>query len=185
MRKLLLQVFLPALGGVGLLLGVALIGQVARERLRSRDQAVVAFTDIDCPAPPGLARADFLDAVQMQASFPDQLPLRDDGLASRLGHAFALHPWVEKVEHVEIIPPRQVRVRLLYRTPVLAIPHAGQVRAVDRHGVLLPAEARTEGLPVFSGDANPPAGVVGTRWGDPAVEEAARQAGRPRAEVPH
>lgn len=185
MRKVLLQVFLPVLGGVVLLLGVALIGQVARERLRSRDHAVIAFADIDCPAPPGVDRADFLDAVQMQASFSDQLPLRDDALASRLAKAFALHPWVEKVEQVEIIHPRQVRVRLLYRTPVLAVPHAGHVRAVDRHGVLLPAEARTDGLPVFSGDTNPPAGAVGTRWGDPAVEEAARQAGRPRAEVPH
>ena len=67
------------------------------------------------------------------------------------------------------------RIALTYRTPVLAVPVAGAVRAVDRHGVLLPKSARTEGLPVFKEKAAPPTGPAGTRWGDEAVERAAAE----------
>jgi hypothetical protein len=49
---------------------------------------------------------------------------------------------------------------------------------VDAHGILLPKSAPTTALPVFPGTAAPPAGPVGTRWGDAAVEAAARAAGR-------
>jgi hypothetical protein len=176
----LLVWFAPALG-VGLLVaGVFLLGKIARDHLRGLDRYTIAFAEIDCTPPAGQTRADFLDEVQYLTDLPDQLRLLDDDLPARLAEAFARHPWVEKVERVEIIPPRQVRVRLSYRTPVLAVKVAGQTRAVDVHGILLPATAVTRGLPVFPGQAPPPAGPAGTRWGDAAVEAAARAALKPR-----
>jgi hypothetical protein len=176
MRKRLLQM-LAALGAaVLLLLGVVVAGRATREWLRQQDRAAIAFAAIDCEPPPRMPRAEFLDEVQYLASFPDQIRLLDDDLAERLADAFARHPWVEKVERVEIVPLQQVRVRLTYRTPVLAVPYSGQLRAVDRNGVLLPANAATDGLPIFPGTPGSPSGPAGTRWGDTAVEEAAARA---------
>jgi hypothetical protein len=163
--------------GVGLVLaGIFALGQAARDHLRGLDRYTISFADIDCEPPPGEKREDFLGEVQYLADLPDRLRLLDEQLPARLAQAFARHPWVERVERVEVVPPRQIRVRLLYRTPVLAVSVGGQLRAVDAQGILLPATAVTRGLPRFSGKAPPPAGPAGTRWGDAAVEAAARAA---------
>jgi hypothetical protein len=61
---------------------------------------------------------------------------------------------------------------------VLAVLVDGQPRAVDAHGILLPTGADVSGLPVYEGNARPPAGAAGTLWGDVAVEAAARAAAR-------
>jgi hypothetical protein len=67
-------------------------------------------------------------------------------------------------------------VQLRYRTPVLAVPRGEALRAVDEQGVLLPATAATEGLPVFRGRASGHIGPEGTVWNDPALLAAARTA---------
>src|SRR5205085_1645284 len=63
----------------------------------------------------------FLGEVQYLGGLPERLALLDDDLPGRLAEAFARHPWVEKVERVEVVPPGRVRARLTYRTPVLAV----------------------------------------------------------------
>src|SRR5262249_43078270 len=123
----------------------------------------------------------------------------DDDLAKRLSDAFAQHPWVEKVDQVLIEPPQHVRIRLVYRIPVLAVlineaTKEGAVlletrssmigmknalaaaRAVDKRGILFPPAASLEGLPVLYRIAKAPAGLSGTPWGDARVEAAARTA---------
>jgi hypothetical protein len=163
--------------GVGLVLGGLIwVGKLALGELRDHDRYTITLTEIECPAPPGQTRADFLDEVQYLSSLPARLRLLDEDLPRRLALCLASHPWVERVERVEIAPPRQVRVKLSFRTPVLAVPVEGGTRVVDRHGILLPKGAPTEGLPVFPGKAAPPAGHVGTPWGDSSVEAAARDA---------
>jgi hypothetical protein len=73
---------------------------------------------------------------------------------------------------------------LTYRQPVLAVCHAGEkvpredsalkpVRAVDRHGVLLPVSAVHPRLPVLTANVSAPAGMEGSRWGDRRVSAAA------------
>jgi hypothetical protein len=56
------------------------------------------------------------------------------------------------------------------------VPQPNGFRAVDAHGILLPASAPTEGLRRFPGTAPPPAGLAGKPWGDPAVMAAAADA---------
>jgi hypothetical protein len=183
------------------LVGLIALGKVAWEQLRREDRRTVAITDIECTPPPGQGRVDFLDEVQYLAGLPERLPFLDRDLAERLGRAFARHPWVAKVERVELIPPRRIQVRLVYRTPVLAVvwgsPKDGSAvtmvearsgnmgqrnalvvaRAVDGQGILLPARwQRGVDLPLFSGPVKPPAGPAGTPWGDGRVEGAARTA---------
>jgi hypothetical protein len=56
----------------------------------------------------------------------------------------------------------------------LAVRQGKELRAVDGRGVLLPADAATEGLPIYQGKPRPPAGPAGTRWGDSALEAQAK-----------
>jgi hypothetical protein len=153
--------------------GLVHLGRYARERLDERQHYTVAFSALQSESPPGMDRTTFLAEVQYLGGFPDQINVLEPKLASRLQAAFALHPWVERVDGVSLRGDGGPTVRLVIRTPVLAV--AG--RAVDRFGILLPAGASTDGLPVMPGASAPPKGRAGTPWGDPAVEAAARAAG--------
>jgi hypothetical protein len=174
MRDRLTQALVPLAAAGLLLLGLVALGKLARHRLRDEARYSLPFEAVECPAPPGSERVPFLGEVQYLARLPDRLRLLDEDLPRRLADAFARHPWVERVEAVEVTPPEGVRVRLRFRTPALAVPQPGGVRVVDRRGVLLPASAPDAGLPVYPGVAPPPRGAAGEPWGDPAVEAAAR-----------
>jgi hypothetical protein len=184
MPKWVTQILAPLACGVLLLFGFIWLNTLVRSQKRC-----VAFDDIECEPPPGLSREEFLAEVQYLANWPDEINLLDDGLAARLRLSFAVHPWVESVERVQITPPRQVRVQLRYRTPVLAVAQPDENgeawvpgrdgkakmpgRAVDRGGVLLPLAAADPHLPVLYGNVPPPAGRAGRAWGDPGVTAAA------------
>jgi hypothetical protein len=155
--------------------GVIWAGRWGKERLPDRYD--VPFSDIECEPPVGMPKQDFLDEVLFNTPRLKRLHLLDEELPKKLEEAFGRHAWVEKVEDVEIKAPKQIIVKLTYRTPVLAVKVGGKVRAVDVNGVLLPANAPTLGLQVYEGDAPPPRqDKAGTRWGDPNVEAAARKA---------
>jgi hypothetical protein len=177
MRRKLLRALLPVLMVGLILLGLVAVGKATRQWLRQQERATVAFVDIDCEPPPGVQRELFLLEVQSLGGLPDRLLLLEENLAGQLADAFGRHPWVEKVERVVLLPPRQVQVRLSYRTPVLAVLVDGEVRVVDASGVLLPPQTSYEGLPLFRGNAPTPAGLSGTAWGDAGVAAAARLAG--------
>ena len=180
MPKWTVQAGVALAGSALVLCALVFAGRAARDSLRPQDRYTAHFLDIACPAPPNLARADFLSEVQYEAGMPDELHLLDDDLPARLTGAFARHPWVEQVEAVHLAPPNHVEVRLRFRAPALAVRQGEEMRAVDRHGIVLPKTAATGGLPVFRGKPQPPAGPAGKPWGDPAVEEAARTAGQTR-----
>lgn len=167
--------------GLGLFVaGLIVLGEHAQEQLRDRDRYSVPFTTIEClPPPPYQSPNDFLDEVRYLSRLPEHLRLLDPELAKQLADGFAQHPWVRQVEQVEVTA-KQVRVRLRYRRPVLAVRCGEQVRVVDAEGVLLPKEAPAKGLTVFAGQAPPPSGPAGTRWGDAGVAEAARVAAEKR-----
>jgi hypothetical protein len=174
MRKRIFKIAVFLLALTGFFAGVIVLGQWARDWIRDRDRYRMAFVDIDVDPPPGLTRSAFLEQVQYGAMLPDSLSLVDDGLADRLAKAFHTHPWVAKVADVKVTQQRQIKVRLIYRKPVLAVQHDNVLRAVDGEGVLLPKDAATAGLPMFAGTPSRPAGPAGTRWGDAAVETRAR-----------
>jgi hypothetical protein len=194
-----LMTWLTPLLGVGLaLIALVALGKLARDRLYPLDRYTLRFTEIDCTPPAGQDRGDFLEEVQYLSNAPDRLHLLDHDLTSQLAGAFARHPWVERVEAVEVVPPRRVLVRLVYRTPVLAVPLPGLTsesgdwirvrgstdnqystqpgRAVDGRGIVLPTKSIGADLPVLYGKVRPPTGPAGTRWGDPGVEAAAQTA---------
>jgi hypothetical protein len=177
---LLRQLGLPVLAAAVLVAALLGAGWLARAGLRQDERYIIAFADIDCPPPPGQDRGDFLGEVQYLAGLPDRLSLLDDDLAERLHQAFGRHPWTASVTRVEVVLPRQVRVELVYRTPVLAVPLPSRstagARVVDRDGVLLPVRAAAPGLPILvrRESLKSPAGLPGTPWGDATVAAAAR-----------
>jgi hypothetical protein len=187
MRRWIVPVFLPLLGAVLLLTGVILGGHALRSHLRQHERFNTAFADIDCPAPPGMERPQFLAEVRKRADLPERLPVLDEELADRLKTAFAQHPWVEEVEDAQVGRDRRIVVKLCFRAPVLAVPLADGVRTTDSHGVLLPPTAEATGLPVWRGHSALPGGKPGEAWGDPAVEAAAQVVGllRPDQEKLH
>jgi len=161
-----------ALGVALILVTVAVVGKMTRAGIGGSGRYTIAFADIDCMPPPGKQRADFLAEVQYQSSLPSRLGLLEEGLAARLGAAFAHHPWVERVERVEIAPPGQVHVRLVYRAPVLRVRvpglGGGYEVQVDAAGTRLGLP--TQDLPLFdAGD--------GEKRDDRAVRAAARTVG--------
>ncbi len=125
--------------------------------------------------PPGQTRVEFLEEVQYLSRLPDRIHLLDDDLSELLTAAFARHPWVERVDVITIEPPRKVRVRLTMRRPVLAVRTNDGLIAVDAQGWRLPTFAGVASLPVFEGEAMPPRGPAGTKWGDPRVEKRAAE----------
>ncbi len=173
----ILSVVLPLLGLGLFLLGILAVGQRTRDQIRDQDRYALAFADIACNPPPAQEPAEFLAEVQYLAGMPDRLRLLDEDLTARLAEAFARHPWVAQVERVALVPPRQLEVRLVYRTPALVVILAGQRRAVDSQGIVLPVTAGSEGLLVYSGPVTVPLAPAGRPWGDPAIEAAARTAG--------
>lgn len=166
---LLLLLIILFLGG---LVGA---GRWGLEQLRGRDRYVVPFADIECDPPVGMDRPTFLGQVRYTNRFPEHVNLLDEDLPHKLRKEFAGHAWVERVDDVEITPPKRIAVKLTHRVPVLAVKVGGTLRAVDGVGVLLPTNAPTLGLPVYDGEASPPRNPAGARWGDPNVEAAARK----------
>jgi hypothetical protein len=179
MRRWLIQ--LGALtAAIGLLLvGLVTVGDITRSRLQDLDQYSLAFSEVQCEPPPGQARGDFLSEVQYLAGMPGRLRLLEEGLAVRLAEAFTAHPWVQRVEQVQILPSHEIRVLLQFRSPSLAVKLSRSsttpsVRVVDERGVLLPTSAPADGLPTLTVDAKTAPNFAGKPWDTPAVTEASR-----------
>jgi hypothetical protein len=185
--------FAGLLIAVGLLLsGVLWLGSYAREQLRQHERFQIAFTDIDCIPPAPLGRSEFLDEVRYHAQMPERLAIFQEGLSDRLTEGFARHPWVARVEKVEISPPHTVRVTLAYREPVLAVVVTSDLadldgcvnsaglplRAVDGQGILLPKKVPLTPALTILYQAPRPAGGSGQSLGNPVVVGAARTAAR-------
>lgn len=95
--------------------GLIAVGNAARDSLGPQDRYLLPFNEIECPAPPGQSRAEFLGEVQYIGAFPDRVNVLDPTLPDRLRTAFAKHKKVERVVRVTVAPPRRVQVELTFR----------------------------------------------------------------------
>jgi hypothetical protein len=171
-RSLLTRLVLPVVIPV-VLISVGLFG-LYRLQGTLREGAgpvLVPLADIQCEAPPGISREDFLQDVAFLADLPARVDLLD---SERLAAAFARHPWVESVERITALPERRPQVVLVFRVPVLLVRYREGRGTVDRRGVLLPESAPAEGLPSTESEVPPRRGAV---WLDPRVKACAAVAG--------
>ena len=163
---------LLALGlAFAVLVGVASLGDRAGTRVAPHPRYTVAFADIETDAPPNRDRKTFLTEVRFLGDLPETLQSVDPNLAEHLGAAFRKHPWVSEVGGVTLAPEGHIRVALLFREPALAIQIGihKEPRAVDRGGVLLPADAPIAKLPLLLNRLVPANVSAGQKWPDPDV----------------
>lgn len=162
--------------------GIVKLGEWTSQSLEKDKRFGVRFEDIQCTPPPGMQRLQFLGEVRYLSEMPISFSLLDEEAPKQLAKAFAKHPWVEKVEHVEVLPAKTFSVQLRFRQPVLAVPLNKELRAVDSQGVLLPSNAVTKGLPVYSGKVTPPQNPAGHVWQDNGLLKAAQLAAEKQKE---
>ncbi|GHT17439.1 hypothetical protein FACS1894189_3300 [Planctomycetales bacterium] len=135
------------------------------------------------PPPPWVAD-HFVNEVLQSSDLLAHVSMFDKTLPQKLAQAFAVYPWVERVEKVELRYPSGAEVRLTYRSPaaLVEIPSRGHY-PVDCNGILLPtdyfisvAPEKQANYPLIQGVRSVPLGAVGTPWGDPIVHDAAQLA---------
>jgi hypothetical protein len=157
---------------VGILWGIARLGELAQNAIGDRDRYRVPFADIDCNPPAGLDRPSFLAEVRYCSGFPEHFQLLAPDLTPRLTATFRSHPWVAAVERISVEPEGRVRVHLTYRTPVLSVRTLDGVRVVDAAAVLLPLAANPNGLPELATPVPLPDVAAGQVWEDETVKRA-------------
>ena len=160
--------------GFGVLAGIAWFGTRAGTEVVPNARYTFPFADIETTAPPGLDRRSFLMEVRYLNDLPETLQSVDPKLSEQLKSAFAKHPWVRAVEGIAVAVDGRIRVELQFRVPalVLLIDPGSVPRALDRDGVLLPANAPTKNLPVFLNRPVPIPLAAGQTWPDPDVRRA-------------
>src|SRR5262249_23505757 len=93
---------IAVLAAAAVWLGVVGLGHYGREWLDERHHYTIRFADLHCEAPPGIDKAKFLSEVQYCGGLPDTINILDAGQVNRLQAAFALHPWVEHVDGINL-----------------------------------------------------------------------------------
>jgi hypothetical protein len=142
----------------------------------------LAAERIDITQPPPWIHVDIREKAVLDGSLVG-LNLLEPDLAVRVADAFAMHPWVAKVNSTQKRYGR-VLVDLVYRRPVAMVRVSDEngpgLFPVDAQGVLLPPEdfaheqARNEFLQIQLPNPDAwPAGGPGFPWGDLRVHGAA------------
>ena len=164
---------LLALGlAVGVLVGLAWLGGRAGTDVAPQSRYTVAFADIETSAPAGQDRQTFLTEVRFLNDLPETFQSVDPKLSERLKAAFEKHPWVLAVDDVGVSKQGRVRIGLKFREPALAVQiglRNSELRAIDRGGVLLPADAVTAKLPTLQNRLITTGTTAGQKWPDPDV----------------
>jgi hypothetical protein len=149
---------------------------------RSSDYVVTPERVSVTPQPPWIhsnVRAEVFRAAGLE-----RLDLRDRKLVDQFATAFALHPWIARVERVEKRHPAHVSVELQYRRPVAVVEVAASGQPgllfIDEQSVLLPsvdfAPSQAKDYLRIAAGIETPAGVYGTPWGSERIAGAARLA---------
>ncbi len=155
-----------------------------RDDVALRPEYRLKAENVTVPERPDWVPEDFVVRVLRSSGLITDGSLLDDSLAQKLAQGFAADPWVEEVRRVEIRFPSGADVDLVYRRAIalVEVPSQG-LFPVDRHGVLLPTEyflelpaPKRDAMPRIQGPRTVPLGNVGTPWGDPLVQDAAKLA---------
>jgi cell division septal protein FtsQ len=172
------QLFVVALIGVLLVACSFVVWAKVRPHVQTQSEYLVPLSAIEITPPPNWIHADIRTEVIRDAGLPPKLSILDDRLSDRLTHAFALHPWISRVDRVQTSYPARIEVKLSYRRPVAMVAVYGGLLPIDADGVLLPTEDFTpqeaQKYPRVVGVTSSPLGPIGTRWGDPSIEAVAK-----------
>jgi hypothetical protein len=172
-RRSAIAVALVLLAVAGAVFALDLLGEAALRRIGLNGRYRVRFAEVQCEAPLGMDRAAFLTEVRYLSEYPEAFHALDDAERERLAAAFSKHPWVERVEAVNVEPGNVVRVSLMFRQPALAVRvEGGAVRITDSDGILLPECEVPPGMVELRNAVPPPKVNAGEPWPDDTVRRA-------------
>jgi hypothetical protein len=179
-RNLLVQLA-AGLAVVGLVVACSIkLWQQVRPHVSTRAEYLTPAEKIEITPTPEWIHADIQTEVIRDSGLKEPLSILDERLKTRLTQSFSLHPWVARVAAVRTSYPARIEVDLEYRRPVAMVEVQGGLLPIDRDGVLLPTEdfspQDAQAYPRIAGIVSGPLGPLGTRWGDPALEAAAKLA---------
>ena len=100
---------------VGFVAGLILLGRWAGVRLQTDEPYQASLESIECDAPPGMSRIDFLKEVHYLSPNEDRFSVLRPQLIEYLRGLFEKHPAVEALEEVNVEPPRRVVVKLRFK----------------------------------------------------------------------
>ena len=158
----------------GFALVVLLVHREVYSYIEGRDEYSVP--EVRAAIAPSWTSTQGVEIVRVET---EGISLFDPGLVDRVGRAFEACPWVRRVVAVERAFPDQLRVRLEYRRPHVAVRRASGYVLVDESGVRLPGVYATppacdrEPVIVGVGSRAPRPGSV---WDDAALKEGMRLA---------
>ncbi|MCA8999405.1 MAG: hypothetical protein KDA80_20590, partial [Planctomycetaceae bacterium] len=138
------------------------------------------MADIEVNAPNRWVPQTILDDSLREAHLPKRVSLLKNDLCRDVALALEAHPWVQKVESVQITGKPALRASLVYRHPVAFVDTSVGLYPVDEHGVVLPPQdfslRQIDQLPHIRGVVSQPLGGTGAAWGDTTVQAAANLA---------
>ena len=167
---------LVVLGVAGLLAwGAQAAWKSAAPLVAARERYLIPADRIVLTEPPAWIVADVRNQVIHTAGLDRRLSILDPAFPETVKNAFALHPWIAKVDRIEKLVPAGVQVDVTFRKPVAVIEAPSGDTAlllpVDGWGIHLPADdvppIRRQYLPRITGIFDQP--PVGQRWEDPRV----------------
>ena len=154
--------------------------KLVRSHVETRPEYQAAADNIEITPLPSWIHSDVKSEVIRDAGLPVAMSILDERTIDRLKQAFSLHPWVAHVEGIDRSYPAHFKVDLTYRRPVAMVEVRGGLLPVDANAILLPtgdfSSAEAENYLRVSGSTSSPLGPVGTAWGDPTIEAAAKLA---------
>jgi len=155
-------------GALGVLAGLIWLGQSAGGRLGVQARYVVPVEEIRFELPQHLDRRAFLMEVRYISGLGDAVNSADAELQTQLKRAFEAHPWVERVERLDVTPAGEIRLPITYRTAVMQFAWRRGVDveqcAIDRFGILLPPHRIAAGVPRLLDDRTVSGATVGEPW---------------------
>jgi hypothetical protein len=154
--------------------------QRVEPHVATRPEYLMPAEKIEITPAPEWIHTNLQTEVIRDSGLKEPLSILDDKLTARLTQAFSLHPWIARVAAVRTSYPPRIQVDIEYRRPVAMVEVLGGLLPIDVDGVLLPTEdfspPDAQNYPRIAGIVSGPLGPLGTRWGDPAVEAAAKLA---------
>lgn len=158
-----------------LALGGAAVWRVVSPMIARGQRYVLQAEGITISDPPEWIVGDVRRQVIETSGLAGRLSILDPNFVTTIEHAFALHPWVDKVERIEKRYPPTAHVEIAYRRPVAVVEvpqgESALLLPVDAHGIHLPADdvpmIRRTYLPRITGIVGQP--PVGRPWDDPRV----------------
>lgn len=172
--------FFLAMLVTGVFVGPSLVERLPD--LTHREEYRLRVENIHLEDQPRWVPQDLVSQVAKQEGWDQKsISLLEKSCCEQIAQAFSRHPWVKKVDRVQLRAGAEVDLAITFRKPVAMVEaSSGKYYPIDADAVLLPpgdfSRADVGRYPTIIHPSTLPQGPAGTFWGDMMVLGAARLA---------